>query len=323
MYVRSADACDVIPKLPLIYDEPFADSSQIPTILVAELARRHVTVSLSGDGGDELFGGYPRYGATSNAWRLLRNVPAGVRRVFAEATDSTARGLVGASLRALAPFLDLYGRSPSVGARLNRAGALLRAPTGEDLYRAMLAYWPRGAEPALRLHDEARPTALDDPRVTSASAPFTGWMMYVDTMMYLPDDILVKVDRASMSTSLEARIPLLDHRVVEFAWTLPRNAPGRRGRTKWPLRQVLYRHVPSALIERRKMGFGVPIGDWLRGPLREWAEGLLAASRLSREGFFDAEAVRQRWDEHTRGNYDWGWSLWGPLMFQAWLETGA
>ncbi len=317
LYVAPGQALQVIPRLPSIYDEPFADSSQIPTFLVCEMARRHVTVSLSGDGGDEVFAGYDRYAWGRALWRSLGWLPsrqraAAGRLLTRRSAESWERVLGG--LGRVVPGRMLPSRP---GDKVHRLGALLQAQRGEDVYLQLLSHWPEPA--AVVLGAKEAPTALREVWATGAVHDFTGRMMLVDTVGYLPDDILTKVDRASMAVGLEARVPLLDHRVVEWAWRLPL-AMKAGVQAKWLLRQVLHRYVPEHLVERPKMGFGVPVGQWLRGPLRDWAEGLLGERRLRDEGFFDPAPIREKWAEHLSGARDWRYDLWDVLVFQAWLE---
>jgi asparagine synthase (glutamine-hydrolysing) len=314
LYVDSGDALAVIPRLPEMYDEPFADSSQIPTFLVARMARRDVTVSLSGDGGDELFGGYNRYFVGRRVWNRMRGIPTPLRRAL-------AAGLGAVPPRrwdALNQLLPARFRQPQVGNRLRKLGQVLEAGRPEAIYERLVSEWTSpndvvrgGREPLTDVTDPARRAPRDD---------FTERMMYLDSVTYLPDDILAKVDRAAMAVSLETRVPFLDHRVVELAWRIPIGMKVRGGEGKWLLRQVLYRYVPRELIERPKMGFGIPVNQWLRGPLRDWAEALLDERRLREEGYFDPAPIRARWREHLAGTADWQYSLWGILMFQAWLE---
>jgi asparagine synthase (glutamine-hydrolysing) len=318
LYVEEADVLATVGRMPTIYDEPFGDSSQIPTLLVSQLARRDVAVSLSGDGGDELFGGYPRYLATKLLWRSIRHFPAPIRKLAGRLIRWMPPSTLDRSLGFTSFALDRYGRPGVVGEKLHKAAALLEQASFKSVYRGAMSYWPRSCEPVLG--GTAPPTILMTDIPLPVRDPIE-WMMYVDAVMYLPDDILVKVDRASMSVSLEARVPMLDHRIFEFSWRLPFGMRVRRSKTKWLLRQVLARYVPESLFERPKMGFGVPISAWLRGPLREWAEALLDETRMRREGLLDVEAVNRRWREHRRGDRDWEYSLWGLLMFQAWLET--
>lgn len=318
LYVSPEQAQAVIPRLPVMYDEPFADSSQIPTFLISELARRHVTVALSGDGGDELFAGYNRYFWGRRLWRYLERVPPSVR-------SGLAGGITSLSPAAWAGFFERFGSLlPTVakpGDKLHKLAALLAVPDPDTMYLDMISLWKdpaevvvQGVEPLTPVTDRAKWAALQD---------FTMRMMYLDLITYLPDDILTKVDRASMAVSLEARVPLLDHRVVEFSWRLPLSFKIRQeGEGKWLLRRVLDRYVPRQLIERPKMGFGIPLDSWLRGPLREWAESLLDAHRLEQEGYFHPGPIRQRWAEHLSGKRNWQYALWNILMFQAWLERG-
>jgi asparagine synthase (glutamine-hydrolysing) len=317
LYVSAADAMQVIPRLPTLFSEPFADSSQLPTFLVSELARRHVTVSLSGDGGDELFAGYTRYPRVAGLSERIGAVPRPLRAGAAAAMAAAAPGgrALWSGMSAVVPGRWGHGNPWEKVAKL---AELLRAEHSETLYRRMISHWD---DPSLALrgeHAESSSVLATRSDWASLRSPLQR-LMYLDTVSYLPDDILVKVDRASMAVSLEARVPLLDHRVVEFAWRLPLRLKVRGGQGKWILRQVLDRYVPRALIERPKMGFGVPVGEWLRGPLRDWAEPLLGERRLRDEGFFDPAPVRARWREHLSGRFNRESHLWGVLMFQAWL----
>jgi asparagine synthase (glutamine-hydrolysing) len=320
LYVTPEEAMAVIPKLPALYDEPFADSSQIPTFLVAQLARRQVTVSLSGDGGDELFGGYNRYFWARRLWRRLAGVPLPIRKLAAQGVRAISPQAWNRVFGVLAPVLSEPSRFRLPGDKVHKAAAIFAATRPEEIYLRLVSHWEDPA--ALVLGTEEPVTPMTDPAAWLDGADFEARMMYLDSITYLPDDILVKVDRAAMGVSLETRVPLLDHRVVEFAWRLPLTMKIRGGQGKWLLRQVLYRYVPKALIERPKMGFGVPIEHWLRGPLKDWVEDLLAEDRLKREGFFDPAPIRTRWAEHLSGRRNWAYSLWDVLMFQAWLEAG-
>ena len=313
LYVTADQAMAVIPRLPALYDEPFADSSQIPTFLVSQLARQHVAVSLSGDAGDELFCGYNRYQLTASLWRKLSAVPLPLRR-------SLAWGLTRFSphrLNRLAAMVPAGGRWASVGDKLHKGAGVMTARSSASLYMSMVSQW---SDPAALVTGGSEPaTLLTGKQPALAGLSDVERMMALDMLTYLPDDILTKVDRAAMGVSLETRVPFLDHRVVEFAWQLPMEYKLREGKTKWALRQVLYRHVPATLIERPKMGFGVPIDSWLRGPLREWAEDLLSEARLKREGYFNPAPIRKRWSQHLSGQFNWQHSLWCVLIFQAWL----
>lgn len=317
LYVSAAEAMAVIPSLPALYDEPFSDSSQIPTFLVSRLAREHVTVSLSGDGGDELFCGYGRYASTAALWRRLSRLPPPVRRLAARALRAMpARLLHGADagMHLLAPGAAY---PTSLRHKVEKAAAMLDGASLHDVSRIVVSHWFDPASVVIGGHEH--PTAFDglpDP----AGTDMVQQLMLLDLATYLPDDILAKVDRAAMSASLETRAPFLDHRVVEFALRQPHSMRIRDGQGKWALKQVLYRHVPKALIDRPKMGFGVPIGDWLRGPLRDWAEALLDPVRLRNEGYLRAGPIRQKWEEHITGKRNWQYHLWDVLMFQSWLS---
>lgn len=315
LYVTPKEAMDVIPRLPTLYDEPFADSSQIPTFLISEMTRRHVTVSLSGDGGDELFGGYNRYLWGRSIWDKIGWVPLRLRRAAAggvvsisPATWDAAFGVLPRSLRHATP-----------GDKLHKMAEILSVEDTEAMYRRLVSSWHRPGE--LVRGGSEPPTALTDDTCWADLADFVQRMMYFDLITYLPDDILVKVDRAAMGVSLETRVPYLDHRVIEFAWRVPLALKIRDGKGKWLLRQVLYKYVPPVLVERPKAGFGVPIDAWLRGPLHEWAEGLLDERRLRREGYFEPGPIRKKWDEHLSGSANWMFCLWSVLMFQSWLES--
>jgi asparagine synthase (glutamine-hydrolysing) len=314
LYVTPAEAMGVIPSLPLIYDEPFADSSQIPTYLVSALARRHVTVALSGDGGDEVFGGYNRHAWVGRLWRSAGRVPVPVRRWGARVALGVAPARWDAVLGALRPLVAVSHPGDSV----HKLAQVIDAPNAHAMYRGLVSHWDQPASLVLGGHEPSSP--LDEARV-AALPDVTDRMMYLDQVSYLPDDILVKVDRASMAVSLETRAPYLDHRVVEFAWTLPLGEKVSGGEGKRVLRRLLAQYVPRALTERPKLGFGVPIGAWLRGPLREWAEALLAPDRLRREGILDPVPIRRRWEEHLSGGRSWQYHLWDVLMFQAWLDS--
>jgi asparagine synthase (glutamine-hydrolysing) len=316
LYVTPAEAMQVVPLLPEMYDEPFADASQIPTHLVSRLARKHVAVALSGDAGDELFCGYSRYLLTERLWSRISAVPMPVRRAAA----SVIRAVPEAGWNRLA---GLAGRVLPLGRRFARPGEKLhkgaRAMCGANadaLYLHMVSQW---ADPGPLVPGTVEPQTLLNGAATPLHAlPNVSRMMAYDLLTYLPDDILVKVDRAAMAVSLETRVPFLDHRVVEFAWQLPAAYKLNNGVSKWALRQVLHRHVPQSLLDRPKMGFGVPIDSWLRGPLREWAEALIDPSRLAAEGVFAPGPIRHAWQEHLSGRANLQYPLWNALMFQAW-----
>jgi asparagine synthase (glutamine-hydrolysing) len=319
LVVTPEQARAVIPFLPTIYDEPFADVSQIPTFLVSQLARSRVTVALSGDGGDESFAGYTRYVAGTRLWQRLERVPAPVRKAIASALGAATPAGWSHAGSVLDSLLPRRLKGQLTGNRIQKLATVLGSADFRGLYLSLVSTW---------LHPET--VALGG---TEAAGPLPSWsaskdlrspahrMMLLDTLGYLPDDVLVKVDRASMAAGLEARAPLLDHRVVEFAWSLPigQKIRGREG--KWLLRQVLERYVPRALFERPKQGFGVPIDAWLRGPLREWAEDLLSEDRLEREGYLAPAPIRSAWREHLAGSANRQQQLWAVLMFQSWLTT--
>lgn len=312
LYVSERDAEGLIPRLPEVYDEPFSDSSQIPTTLVSQLTRRHVTVSISGDGGDELFAGYPRYGLTLLMWQRLNRLPAGLRQ-FAAAVLHTPSPQTWDRLLSLLPA----ARRESInGRRLHRLARTLTTRDICELYLRLISQWQ--PEDRLVRVDPGPDTAR---RHWSAQRPPIEAMRLWDARQYLPDDLLVKVDRAAMSTSLETRAPLLDHRVVEFAFALPQRVLMREGVGKWILRQVLFRHVPRTLIERPKAGFAVPLGSWLRGALRPWAEELLSPDALPADGLIDGDQVRTLWREHLTGRCDRSSYLWTVLMYRAWDRT--
>jgi asparagine synthase (glutamine-hydrolysing) len=313
LYLTPSDALDVIPSLPEIWDEPFADSSQIPTLLLSKLTRQHVTVSLSGDGGDELFCGYNRYTLGQSLWSRLGAVPFPARKAAASLLRHFPAGIATALGNALPGRLKLG----NAGDRLPKFADVLATRDGREYYRSLVSHWKSPDTLVRGGHEDSGGTWT---RAWGSVDDLLDRMMLVDSQTYLPDDILVKVDRASMFVSLEGRIPLLDHRVVEFAWATPMALKYRNGQGKWLLREVLHRHVPRSLMERPKMGFGVPIDEWLRGPLRDWAEALLDETRLRSEGYFDPVQVRKLWDEHRTGQRRWHYLLWDVLMFQAWNE---
>lgn len=309
------DALAIIPKLPTMYDEPFADSSQLPTFLVSRLARQHVTVALSGDGGDEAFGGYVRYQGVDRLWRAIRHVPLCGRRM-----GESAMGWLAPSMwDALGPLVPKRLRPTHFGDKMLKGAALLSARDPLDMYRRLISQWSdpsavvngasEGAGWIERLADEAE--GLDT----------TAKLRLIDMMGYLPDDVLTKVDRASMAVNLEVRVPLLDHRVIEWAWRMPTDRLISGGKGKRPLRAVLSRLLPSSLVDRPKMGFGVPIGEWLRGPLRQWADDLLSPQALSADGLFNPALVRERFAEHVSGRRNWQHALWTVLQFQAWRSA--
>lgn len=318
LYVTPEKTMAVIPKLPSLYDEPFADSSQIPTFLISELARRDVTVALSGDGGDELFGGYERYFLGLSLWNMMGWMPLLARTSVACSLRMLSAQSWDRVFQVMAPVVAKLLRYRNPGEKIHKLANVLATGGADWIYTLMGSHWTDLA--SLVIGGSEPMTVFADPSHRMDRLQSQERLMFLDMMSYLPDDILVKVDRASMGVSLEARVPFLDHRVVEFAWRVPLSMKIRHGRGKWLLRQLLYKYVPAALIDRPKMGFGVPIDTWLRGPLREWAEALLDEKRLRDQGFFSADPIRQKWDEHLAGSVDWQYHLWDVLMFQAWLE---
>lgn len=315
LYLSAKDAMDIIPNIPEWCDEPFADVSQIPTFLVSQLARRHVTVSLSGDGGDELFAGYNRYLMGQNIWQKMKYLPLWLRALGA----SGIRQFSVTSWDTFAKMVPAQLRPRLMGDKIYKLAAVLKATNPQDFYRLLVSQWN---DPAALVLGEQEPKLYpwNSDFYEKFPGDFVNNMRTMDLLTYLPDDILAKVDRASMAVSLEARVPLLDHRLVEFSTTLPMEMKIRQGQGKWILRQVLNRYIPEQLFNRPKMGFGVPVGDWLKGPLREWAESLLSSERLKKEGILNEKPIRQRWLEHCSGKRNWQYSLWGVLMFQAWQE---
>lgn len=319
LYVSSREALSIIPRLPNLYDEPFSDSSQIPTFLLSQLTRQKVTVSLSGDGGDELFCGYDRYFSWKNFWRKFNWIPGPGRKLLAGIIRAIPTGVWDAGGPALSRLFDRYGRIGTLSERFNRLGNALAAGGPEGFYLQGISHW---VGPGSLVLGTAEPATLLNQ--TSSWGDFSApemKMMLLDGMHYLPDDILTKVDRASMGVGLEARVPMLDHRVVEFSWKLPMAMKVHEGQSKWILRQVLNKYVPSQLVDRPKMGFGIPLDTWLRGPLKEWAGDLLNEKTLRHDGFLDPVPILRKWKEHSSGNYNWQYFLWNVLSFQAWLHN--
>jgi asparagine synthase (glutamine-hydrolysing) len=312
LYVTAKDAEQLIPRLPTIYDEPFADSSQIPTTLVSHLTKQHVTVSLSGDGGDELFAGYPRYVLTAGLWRKVNRIPLPLREIVSAVLGAPSAGTWDRMLSVLpaSKHRSINGR------RMHRLSQLLVTQSLGEMYVRLMSQWQPEENLVLGLPPRTFSMGHWDERMDPREA-----MRRWDVCQYLPDDLLVKVDRASMNASLEARAPLLDHRVVELAFAMPGHSLVRKGLGKWALRQVLYRHVPKALIERPKTGFSVPLAEWLRGPLRGWVEDLLGEGRLRDDGLLDAAPVRALWQDHLSGRFDRSSYLWNVLMLQAWMQS--
>ncbi len=318
LYVSPQEAQAVVPLLPHMYCEPFADSSQIPTYLVSQLARQHVTVSLSGDAGDEVFAGYNRYQSSAKLWPKLNRTPRVIRSLGARAILTlTPDNWTNLSQRL--PNKKASSKFSNLGDKLHKAAGVLSSRSVDDLYLGLVSQTTNPASWVVGGHEP--PTTSLFQRADLKGLEDVEKMMVLDTQNYLADDILCKVDRASMSVGLESRVPFLDHRVFEFAWTMPLNYKMQGGQTKWPLRQILYRYVPQALIDRPKMGFSIPLHDWLRGPMKAWAEELLDEARIQREGYLHAQPIRQVWQQHLSGKYNHAHRLWPVLMFQAWLEV--
>lgn len=317
-YITPKEILDVIPNLPALYDEPFADSSQIPTYLVSQMTRKHVTVSLSGDAGDELFGGYNRYFQAEKIWNKLNYIPVSMRKMLQDCIVSCSPSSLDA-LGKVASILSLGKlKHKNIGDKLHKLSGLFAFENKIDIYKYLISQWDN---PSLILSQGKEPlTLLDMPEKWPENITFTELMMYLDTLIYLPGDILTKVDRAAMGVSLETRVPFLDHNVAEFAWKLPLNMKIRDGKGKWLLRQVLYDYVPQSLIERPKQGFGLPIDTWLRTSLKDWASDLLDPVKLRQQGYFNADVISRFWSEHLSGKRNWQHKIWTILMFQAWLE---
>jgi asparagine synthase (glutamine-hydrolysing) len=310
-YVTAQQARDVIPLLPSMYDEPFADSSQIPTHLVSRFAREHVTVALTGDGGDELFAGYNRHVVAPRLWRQLRKVPKPLRAAAGVPLSRLSPRFWGGA----AGLMSLR-RQPYLGTKIRKAVGVAATANGvEDIYRSLTEEWPSGQSPVLGLDGEMPPAAL-----AIEGAPDAIRMMYSDAVSYLPNDTLCKIDRASMAVALETRVPFLDHRVAQVAARIPLRLKIREGRGKHILRTLLRRHVPGELLDRSKTGFGVPVGEWIKGPLRAWAEDLLDPRSMRAGGWLNADLIADRWQNHINGGEDSTAAIWAVLTFEAWIR---
>lgn len=317
IYVTPADALNVIPRLPDIYDEPFSDASQIPTVLISQIAKRAVSVALSGDGGDEVFCGYNRYATAARYWRAIDLMPVALR----ERVSSMLLSISPERWDSLSSLFHIPGRgqiTPNLGDKLHKGAMALASPSLDALYRRLVSHWNDPNVAVKNAHEYGSDVVYQVDALEESND--VRRMMLFDMLEYLPDDVLVKLDRASMAVGLETRAPFLHHEVLRFSWGLPLSMKIRNGQTKWILRQVLSKYLPSSFTHGPKRGFGVPVAAWLRGPLREWAESLLDESRLNQEGYFHSQIVREKWSEHLSGKRNWAEDLWDVLMFQAWLE---
>jgi len=320
LYIQPEDALAVIPSLPSMYCEPFGDSSQIPSFLISQLARQHVTVALSGDAGDELFGGYNRYLMARRVWGNIQKLPMFARKAAAGILRAVPPSSWDKVFDVIKPIVPRKAHVATPGEKAQKLAEVLALDDDHAYFNQLTSHWN---DPVSIVIDAQEPTTLlTDTSKWPEVDGFEHWMMAMDAQTYLPDDILVKVDRAAMANSLETRVPMLDHRVVELALRMPLDLKIREGQGKWLLRQVLYRHVPKELVERPKMGFAIPLDSWLRGPLRDWAENLLGEPKLRSEGYFHPKPIRAMWAEHLSGKRNWQHHLWTVLMFQAWLEQG-
>lgn len=319
LYITPKDALSVIPKLSSIYCEPFSDSSQIPTFLVSQLASQHVTVALSGDGGDELFGGYNRYLMAQQVWNKNRKLPRPVRRFASVMLTTLAPNSWDTIFKTFNPIIPERLRLSTPGDKAHKLAGVLNIDSEQDFYQSLTSHWQQPEKLVIGAKEPS--TLISDINCWPKTDSFQHAMMAMDAQTYMTDDILVKVDRAAMANSLETRVPMLDHRIVELAWKMPLDYKIRNGEGKWLLKQVLFRHVPRQLIERPKMGFSLPLHDWLRGSLRDWAEALLDEKLLLEQGYFYPVPIRMMWKEHLSGKYNHQDQLWNILMFQTWLET--
>lgn len=319
LYITPKDALSVIPKLSSIYCEPFSDSSQIPTFLVSQLASQHVKVALSGDGGDELFGGYNRYLMAQQVWNKNRKLPRPMRRLASTTLTAFAPKSWDAMFTTLNPILPKRLQLSAPGDKAHKLAGVLNIDSEQEFYQSLTSHWHKPEQLVIGATEPK--TLISDIDCWPKTDSFQHAMMAMDAQTYMADDILVKVDRAAMANSLETRVPMLDHRIVELAWKMPLDYKIRHGEGKWLLKQVLFRHMPRQLIERPKMGFSIPLHDWLRGSLRDWAEALLDEKLLIQQGYFHPTPIRMMWKEHLSGKYNHQNQLWNILMFQAWLET--
>jgi asparagine synthase (glutamine-hydrolysing) len=315
LYVSPKKAMEVIPKISTIYDEPFSDSSQIPTFLVSELTKQHVKVAISGDGGDELFCGYNRYAMNEKFSAIFRFMPFILRKTLASSIHSISPN----SLNKISKFMPFLNQIVNFGDKIHKGANVLNTKNFSDIYYSLRSHWQNPSK--IVLNSKEPGTLLTEFKPNLSCLDSQQQMMALDLLTYLPDDILVKVDRAAMASSLETRVPFLDHKLIEYVFKIPHSFKFRNGNGKWILKKILNQYVPKSLTERPKMGFEIPLGSWLRGPLRDWAEDLLNEKRLNQENFFNTKLVRDKWLEHLNGKKNWQHHLWDILMFQAWLES--
>lgn len=315
LFVSSKSAMDVIPKLTTIYDEPFSDSSQIPTYLVSQLAKQDVKVALSGDGGDELFCGYNRYIFGKKFWDVSRSIPSFLRKILTSGIYLVSP-IKWNKISKILPGIKKY---PNFGDKLYKSANVLEAKTLFDMHQIVSSNWQNPSEVVINSDEPNLMLYEFYKKIKDLNSQEQ--MMAIDFVSYLPNDILTKIDRAAMSLSLETRMPFLDHELIEHVWKIPHSLKFKNGDGKWILKQILNKYVPKNLTERPKMGFGAPIETWLRGPLREWAENLINENRLKQEGYFNCHLVTQKWKEHLTGRRNWQSDLWNVLMFQSWIET--
>lgn len=314
MYISSKEAINIVPKLSKIYDEPFSDSSQISTFLISQLTKQQVKVALTGDGGDELFCGYNRYIFGEKLWNVSRAIPASLRKVFSSGIQLVSQKNWDKILK----YLPIINRYNNVGDKLYKVTRAFDAKTFYDFYQLLSSHWHKSNEVVIN---------SKEPKIFSnqlkqqlETLDKQQQMMILDFLTYLPGDILVKIDRASMASSIETRAPFLDHKLIEYVWKIPHRFKNKNGQGKWILKEILKQYVPKDLTERPKMGFGVPIGTWLRGPLKDWAENLLDEKTMQEEGFLNSKLVKKKWEEHISGIRNWQYDLWDVLMFQAWIK---
>jgi asparagine synthase (glutamine-hydrolysing) len=314
LFISSKKAMEVIQKIPAIYDEPFSDSSQIPSFLISQLATKHVKVALSGDGGDELFCGYNRYTMFKKFSNLFSITPFFLRKFLA----SKIQSLSPSALNKISRFIPVLNKYSNFGDKIHKVANIIETKTIDELYYSFCSHWQNPTDVVKNSKEPETLLTQFKPELSGLNSQQQ--MMVLDLLTYLPDDNLVKIDRAAMASSLETRVPFLDHKLIEYAWKIPHSLKFRNGQGKYILRQILNNYVPMHLTDRPKMGFGIPIGAWLRGPLRDWAENLLDQKRLQQEGYFNSKLIRDKWTEHLSNKRDWQYDLWNVLMFQAWID---